>query len=388
MNIWMLARRNLGRHRIRTLLTIAGIAVALSAFCIIQTFISAWYGGVERSVRDRLVTRNAVSLLFYLPLSYGGRIAQLEGVQNVAYANWFGGEFRDQSYRFAQMAISDNYLDVYPEIVLADDQKSAWLSNRTGILIGADIAERFGLKVGDPFPIKGTIFPGDWQFTVSGIYRGLNKDDITRTAFFHWRYLNEKNRAEIGRQPDHVGIFVLRLAAAADPAAISRQVDALFANSFAETRTESETEFQRSFISMSSTIISSLQVISLVVVGIMLLVLTNTMLMDARERFREFAVLRAIGFRGADLAQLLCLESLLMAGAGFIVLCMVLAPVYLLPAPMLLGDLADFFPVLRFDPLNVLLAFGAAVIVALLAALLPVAGVMRLRVTEAMRRIG
>ena len=228
-------RRNAFRHPLRSLLTAVGIAVALFAFCMIRTFIGAWYSGVEASAKNRLVTRNSVSLIFYLPLSYQNTISQVAGVAKVGMGNWFGGIYKDERYRFQQFAIDENYLDVYPEFRVDPSDRSAWSLDRSGILVGRDLANNFGLKVGDTFRLKGTIFPGLWDFTVRGIFDGREGTPDTRIMLFHWSYLNERNRAEIGRQPDQAGFYVIQLLPGADPAVVSKEIDTRFANSYAET---------------------------------------------------------------------------------------------------------------------------------------------------------
>lgn len=388
MNALLLALRYCLHHRLRTALTAGGIAIALFAFCMIRTFVDAWHSGVRASAKDRLVTRNAVSLVFYLPFSYGARIGQVPGVQNVAWANWFGGIYRDERYRFAQFAVSENYLDVYPEFLLPPEQRKAFTEDRQGVVIGEDLAQRFGLSLGQRMQVRGTLFPGLWEFTVRGIFRGRDSTSITRTMYFHWELLNERNKREIGRQPDHVGIFVVQLAPGADPAQVSREIDGLFANSFAETLTETETAFQQSFVSMSSNIILALNAISGVVIVIMLLVLTNTMLMASRERFREYSILKAIGFGPRRLFTLVVGESLTIGLLGFAILLVLLIPFFVIPGRTILGALANFFPVFEVSMGNIAWSLLAAVVVALIAAAVPVSGVMRIRVSEGLRRAG
>ena len=383
-----LISRNTLRHPLRSGLTALGIALALLAFCFIQTMIEAWYTGVRASARDRIITRNAVSLVFYLPISYLDSIRQIPGIERIGYGNWFGGTYRDEKYRFTQFAIDDAYLDVYPEFQVDPKAREAWRADRRGALMGADVARRYGFKVGDVIQLQGSIFPGQWEFVIHGIFTGREESTVTRQMFFHWAYLNERNRAEIGREPDHVGYFVMQVKDGVDPATISRAIDARFANSFAETLTESETAFQRSFVSMSSNIILGLNVVSIVVIVIMLLVLANTMLMSARERYREYAIMKSLGFDGRRIAVLIFGESLLISGAGFIMLCLLLIPIFGVNPRAILGELMNFFPVFQLQPLTVGLALLAVLATGVLAGIVPTATINRLRVTEGLRRLG
>lgn len=381
-------RRNAFRHPLRSLLTAVGIAVALFAFCMIRTFIGAWYSGVEASAKNRLVTRNSVSLIFYLPLSYQNTISQVAGVAKVGMGNWFGGIYKDERYRFQQFAIDENYLDVYPEFRVDPSDRSAWSLDRSGILVGRDLANNFGLKVGDTFRLKGTIFPGLWDFTVRGIFDGREGTPDTRIMLFHWSYLNERNRAEIGRQPDQAGFYVIQLLPGADPAVVSKEIDTRFANSYAETQTETETAFVQGFVSMSSTIIQTLNVVSIVVLGIMLLVLSNTVLMSFRERFREYSVLKSLGFATSGLGWLILGEALFLSFFGLCLLGIFLFPIMTIPPQKILGDLMNFFPVFKVTWFNIGICVGLAILIALLSSLVPLFALRRMRIVDGLRRLG
>lgn len=379
--------RHVLQHALRSTLTVAGMTVALFAFTMIHTMIESWHAGVEASAKNRLITRNAVSLVFYLPISYRDTISKVPGVRKVAHANWFGGVYRDERYRFAQFAVDENYLDIYADYIVSPEERKSFSQDRKGALIGEDLAQKYGFKTGDVIQLQGSIFPGLWEFTVRGVFHPRDANTVTRTMLFHWPYLNERNKAEILRAPDHAGFFAIEIENGADPAVVSKAVDDRFANSFAETLTETETAFQQSFVSMSSSIILALRAISLVVIVIMLLVLANTMLMSARERGREYAILKSMGFRARLLGLLIYGEALLLTLSGFCLLAVILIVIFSLPPRVLLGELINFFPVFRLNSLTVVLAFLAAVIVGCLAALAPARDVARLRVAEGLRRL-
>ena len=199
---------------------------------MIRTFIGAWYAGVEASAKDRLIVRNSVSLVFYLPISYGNVIREVPGITKVGYANWFGGVYKDERYRFQQFAVSDGYMELYPEYEVPPGQLAEWNKERKGILVGADLAKSFDLAVGDAFQLKGTIFPGMWEFKVAGIFTAKDGEKDTRLMYFHWDYLNERNRIEINRQPDHAGFYAVQLAPGVDAGLASEAIDARFKNSY------------------------------------------------------------------------------------------------------------------------------------------------------------
>ena len=384
MGTGSLILRNFFRHPLRNMLTALGIAVALLAFSLIRTMIDSWYSGVRASAKDRLITRNAVSLIFHLPLAYTQRIAQVDGVSNVAYGNWFGGKFGEERYFFQLFAVSPSYLDIYSNYQLPDADRQAYIADRRGVLVGRDVAERFGLKVGQVLQLRGSVYPGLWEFTIRGIFD--RSGDDTRNMFFHWEYLNERVRQDGNTPPDEVGFYVIQLASGRNPAAVSQAVDEVFKNSSAETLTETETAFLRSFVTMSSAIISALDVISFVVVFIMLLVLTNTMLMSARERYREYSILKALGFGRSKIFSLVVGESLLLTLIGVALLLLVLVPVFSLPPRQVLGPLNDFFPVFELRGETIGLVAALALTVALVSGVIPALSLMRMNISEALRR--
>ena len=385
--IALLVARNGLRHPLRSALTAAGIAVALMAYCLIQTLLDAWYQGVAQSAKDRLITRNRISLIFPLPISYKPRIEKVPGVGKVGIASWFGGIYKDERIPFAQFGIDSNYLDVYPELLLSAQERAAFDRNRKGALIGENLAQLTGLKPGDIVQLRSEIYPGQWEFKVEGILRGRDESIVTREMYFHWEYFNERNRLELKMEPDHTGVFISQLTPGADAAAVSQAIDALFANSYAETLTESETSFVRGFLSMASTIIMALDVISYVVIVILLLVMANTMLISARERMHEFAVLKSIGFRRPQLLALVLGESLAIGLSGFALLCVLLLPVFTVLADGIKRNAATILPTFAFNPMNLITAFALMLLVAVLAGVTPALEVARLKVNDGLRRL-
>ena len=378
--------KNLRRHPLRSFLTACGIMVALVALIMIRTLLDAWYSGVRQSSRDRLIVRNSVSLVFYLPIAYGPRIAQVPGVERVAYANWFGGMYRENRFDFANFAVSDGYVDLYPEFILSEEERLAFKRDRRGALIGEEVAQAFDLKVGSPLRLKGTVYPGDWDFVVRGILKKRDPQVDSLIMFFQWDYLNERIKQMAVRNPGQAGIYVVQLASGANGALVSKKIDALFANSYAETLTENETAFIQSFVSMSSAIIDALNVVSVVVVAIILLVLANTMVMSTREKLREFAMLKALGFEGSKLFWLIAGEGILLSLGGFLLLCLVLPPIFWLFSSKLMSQLATFFPSFTLNLWWLVLAATLCVFLGLLSGVVPYLTVSRMKVAEVLRR--
>ncbi|KVN29292.1 ABC transporter ATP-binding protein [Burkholderia stagnalis] len=384
MTMLKLIARNALRHKLRTLLTVLGLTIAVLAYGLLHTVVDAWYAGAAAASNARLVTRNAISLVFPLPVSYENRIRGVDGVTLVARSNWFGGIYRDPKNFFAQFAVSDNYLDLYPEFILSAQQRADYARDRKGCLIGRQLANQFGFKVGDVIPIKGTIYPGTWDFVVRGILDGRDESTITRQLIFHWDYLNERVRKTTPRQADQVGVYVFGIARPDDAAAISRGVDALFRNSLAETLTETEQAFQLGFVAMSNQIIAAIRVVSYVVIVIIMAVMANAMAMSARERTVEYATLKALGFGPGFLAALVFGESLVIAAIGGSLGMLAMPPA----AHLFKRATGGVFPVFNVSAQTFALQAACSLAVGVAAALVPAWQAARVRVVEGLRAIG
>ncbi len=377
--------KNALRHKLRTMLTVLGLVVAVLSFGLLQTVVDAWYAGAEAASNTTLVTRNATSLVFSLPISYANKIRAVEGVTGVGYANWFGGVYQDPKNFFAQFAISGaSYLDLYPDFVIPDDQRNAFLRDRKGCLVGRKLAEQYGLKIGDIVPLRGTIFPGQWEFVVRAIYDGKQATTNTAQFFFQWDYLNETLLKTVPRRANQTGVYVVRINNADNAAAISRDIDGQFKNSLAETLTETEKAFQLGFVSMSEAIVVAIRVVSFVVIIIIMAVMANTMAMSARERLSEYATLKVLGFGAGFLAQLIFGESLLLAlvGAGLGIL--LLFPV----AAWFSAQMGTLFPVFEISQQTLLLQIAAALAVGIVAAIVPTLRSIHVNIVDGLRSIG
>ncbi|MEX3933392.1 ABC transporter permease [Paraburkholderia phymatum] len=384
MHLLKLITRNALRHKLRTILTVLGLTIAVLAYGLLHTVVDAWYAGAAAASNARLVTRNAISLTFPLPLSYENRIRGVDGVTMVARSSWFGGIYREPKNFFAQFAVSDNYLDLYPEFILSAQQRSDYERDRKGCLIGRQLANAFGFKVGDVIPIKGTIYPGTWEFTVRGILDGRDESTITRQLIFHWDYLNETVRKMPGRKADQVGVYVLGIANPDDAAAISRDVDAVFKNSLAETLTETEQAFQLGFVAMSNQIIAAIRLVSYVVIVIIMAVMANAMAMSARERTVEYATLKALGFGPGFLALLMFGESVTISAVGGALGMLATPPA----ASFFKQATGGVFPVFVVSHQTMLSQAACALAVGLAAAIIPAMQAARVRIVEGLRAIG
>ncbi|HXE95492.1 MAG TPA: ABC transporter permease [Dongiaceae bacterium] len=385
MVLLKLLSRNAFRHPLRTLLTIFGITVAILAFGLLQTVVSAWYAGANASSSTRLISRNAISLIFSLPIAYQERIRHIEGVSAVSYANWFGGVYVTEKNFFPNFAIEPkSYLDLYPEFVLPPEEKRAFLLDRKGCVVGKKLAERFGWQVGDSVPLKGTIYPGTWEFVVRGIYTGVDKATDESQFFFHWDYLNESLKKSAARRANQIGVYVIGLKNPQAAAEVSLAVDTAFRNSLAETLTETEKAFQLSFISMTEAIVVAIRIVSFVVIIIIMVVVANTMAMTARERIGEYAIFKAMGFQAHHIAGIIFGESLFITTMGGC-----LGILLTFPVAKKFGEvMGNFFPVFQVDPLTLQLDLVFCLIVGIVAGIFPTWRAVHIKIADGLRRVG
>jgi putative ABC transport system permease protein len=377
--------RNALRHKLRSFLTVVGIAIAIVAFGLLRTLVEVWYSGAERSSASRLVTRNAISLIFPLPLSYKDRIRQIEGVKSVSYGNWFGGIYIDEKHFFANYAVEPKtYLDLYPEIVLPPDQKAAFIRDRKGCIVGQRLADRYGWKIGDIIPLRGSIFPGQWEFVLRGIYRGAEKSTEERALLFHWDYLNETLKKTTPRRADQVGFYMIGVTSPDLAAQVAVTVDMIFRNSLAETLTETERAFHLGFIAMTEAIVIAIQIVSYVVIAIIMIVAANTMAMTARERITEYATLKTMGFRAGHIATIVFGESVFIAMTGGAIGVLLTFP----GAHWIETELSQYFPSFSVSGTTVFIELLSACMIGLVAAVFPTWRGATIRIAEGLRRIG
>ena len=377
--------RNAFRNKLRSGLTILGITIAILAFGLLRTVISAWYSGVEASSATRLVTRNSVSLIFPLPLSYRDRIRQISNVKTISYGTWFGGVYVEEKNFFPNFAVDPKtFFELYPEFILSPNEKEAFFNDRKGCVVGRKLAARFGWKMGDIITLKGAIFFGNWDFVIRGIYRGRDKDTDETQFMFHWDYLNEKLKKTPHPWADQVGYYMVGVTRPDAATEVAIAIDQMFKNSLAETLTETEKAFQQGFIAMSGAIVMAVQIVSFVVIVIIMAVGANTMAMTTRERIGEYAILKTLGFGGGHIAGLILGESLVITLFGC-----VLGIVLTFPAAKVFSsELGAYFPNFNVERTTLLFDLLAALAVAFTAAIIPIHRAIRIKIADGLRRIG
>jgi putative ABC transport system permease protein len=391
MNMGLFAVRNLGRNKLRTLLTIAGVSVAIVTFILLRTVLSAWTVAADHAAKDRVGTRHKVSFIIPLPKRYLEEIKQIPGVKSAAGANWFGAKDPNHETEFfGSFAVDpEEYLEVYDEIIIPPEQREAWFQNRTGAVVGDALAKKMGWKVGDRVTLVGTIYPGDWEFQISGIYTAVRKS-VDRSSFmFHYDYLNDSPAVANANSKDLVGWIVSRIDDPSRAAEISRTIDARFEERDQQTLSMSERAMNTSFIGMISAILKAVDVVSLVILFIMVLILGNTVAMGVRERTHEYGVLRAIGFLPKHLAAFVLGEAVTVSVAGGVLGVMISYPFVQEGLGRFLEEnMGAFFPFFRIDPATIVWALLLAMLLGAVAAALPAYNASRLKVIDALRRTG
>jgi putative ABC transport system permease protein len=371
---------NLFRKKIRTTLTLGSFAVALFLFGLLAVVRGAFSQGLEVAGANRLVIVNKVSIIQPLPISYKQKLAQTPGVTLVTHANWFGGVYQDERNFFPQFAIEDEtYRQMFPEFIVPEEQWNAFIGDRQGAIVGEDLVKRFHWKVGDRVPIKGTIFPGTWEFNIRGIYHGSRPQDDVTQFWFRYKYLEER---ENPYWKGLIGWYTVRIDNPDNAARVAGTIDGTFANSPWETKTETEKAFAAGFVKQAGNIEFLMLSIGGVVFFTLLLVTGNTMAIAVRERMRELAVLKAVGFSNGFVLALVLGESLLLAiiGGG---LGLAFSKLFTLRGDPTGGMLPYFY----LAPTAIILGLVAALAVGMAAGILPAWSAMRLRVVDALRRV-
>jgi len=380
MKFFGLIRANLFRKKIRLLLTLGSFAVALFLFGMLAVIRFAFSGGVDIAGADRLVVINRTSIIQPLPLAYADKIRKIPGVKELTYANWFGGVYQDERNFFAQFAMDvDNWRKVYPEFNIPEEQWQNFMKDRQGAIAGAATAKRFGWKVGDRIPIKGTFLGGVWEFNLDGIYHGTRQADDETQFWFHWKRYEEQVPAQY---KGHVGWYTIKIDHPDDALRVSRAIDTEFANSPFETHTDTEKQFAAGWVKQFGNIQFLIMAIGGVVFFTLLLVTGNTMAIAVRERTGELAVLKAVGYSDRFVLLFVLFESLLIAVIGG-ALGLGLAKLFTLGGDPTRGLLPFFF----LPGKAVLAGLGVTLAVGAVSGIIPAIGAMRLRVVDALRRV-
>jgi len=375
----------LKRKKLRTALTFLSIFIAFVLFAFLGALKAALGGGVSMAGLDRLIVRHKVSLIQTLPESYSARIRAVAGVAAVCHQTWFGGIYQDPKNFFPNMPVEPAaFCDMFPEFVLKPAERQAWLATRDGAIVGRSTAERFKWKIGDRIPLQAPIWgppvgKSQWDLELVGIFDGAKKGTETTQLFFRYDYFEEAREREKGQ----VGWYTVRIADPDRAAAIAATIDAEFANSPYETKTEPEGAFAQGFAQQIGDIASIVMAVVAAVFFTILLVAGNTMVQSVRERTEELGVLKAIGFSNSLVLALVLLESCCIAmfggfaglGAAWLIIVSGnpvagLLPVFYLPTASLVS--------------GCLLASALGIV----AGALPAWQAMRLRISDALRRGG
>jgi putative ABC transport system permease protein len=373
---------NLLRKKVRLLLTIGSFAVALFLFAFLAVVNDAFQRGADVAGADRLVIINRTSIINTMPLAHRDKILRIPGVKYITHNNWFGGIYKDEKNFFPQFVIDpENQRQVIPELIVPDDQWNAFVKDRQGAIVGAQTAERFHWKIGDRIPIKTTLYGGGaWEFNLDGIYHGKRPQDDETQFWFQWDYFEEKLSPSMKGQ---IGWFVLKLDSPDDAVRVSKAIDAEFANSPYETRTETESAFAANWVKQFGNIKFLIVSVGTVVFLTLLLVTGNTMAISVRERTPELAVFKAVGYSDRIVLFFVLAESLLIAliGGGLGLLFSVVA------VPVLAKALNGLLPSLVLS--TSVLAFGIvlAILVGIISGVLPGLNAMHMRVVNALRRV-
>jgi putative ABC transport system permease protein len=370
------------RSKRRTLLTVMSVAIAVFLFASLRAVIDGFNAATEASSSTRIVTLRSTSLFFQMPTSHADVIKSTPGVQDLTWANWFGGVYKDPQNFFAQFAIDpESYLRLYPEIELTREERKAFLDDRTGCIVGDGLAKRFNFKVGDKItlqvgiPVYGT---RDFDFNVRGVYKSGGAAVDNQSMFFHWKYADERSI-----QPGQIGWFVAQISNPDQATQVANAIDHKFANSPNETKTDTEKQFQATFVGMFGNLNLLLGSIALAVVITTLFVAGNTMAMSVRERTTEIAVMRTLGFPASTIFLLVAGEGLLMAIVGGIV-GVGLARWLVSPDTLQAGA---FIPVFGVNNMNVVVGLLLSALIGILAGLIPATMASRLKIVDALRRV-
>jgi putative ABC transport system permease protein len=313
---------SLFRSRTRTLLTLLSVVAAFLLFGMLDSVRVAFNSGGSVTGADRLVVASRLSITQMLPYSLLPQIESTPGVKKVAYAAWFGGIYRDPKDFFPNFSVGPNYFDLYPEFVIPAAQRKAFDADRTGAVVGAALAKRFGWKIGDVIPLQATIFPqkdgsNAWPLKLDAIFeiKDAKRKGQENQLLFHWKYFDEANQYVSGR----VGWYMVKLDDVAHADRVAKAIDAISANSDHETKTQTEEAFNQAFAKQFADIGLIVTAIMAAVFFTLLLLTGNTMAQAVRERIPELAVLKTIGFSNRSVLWLVLAESVFLVVLGGVI---------------------------------------------------------------------
>ena len=384
MKYFRLIWKNVWRKKIRTLLTILSVFVAFLLFSLLSAIGFAFKGGEDVADAERLIVIHKVSLINPIPMSYQNRILATEGVASVTHASWFGGYYQEPKNQFGQFPVDpQSYFDMYPEFDLPAEQLEAFKRNRTGAVVGKELATLFGWKVGDRIPIQATIWTKadggrTWEFDIEGIFSTSDPRGSTALMLFQYDYFEESRAFGKGT----VGWYILRVSPGADPVQVAKAIDLQFANSPNETKTSTEAAFAKSFTQQFGNIALIVTLILGAVFFTLLLVSGNTMSQSVRERISELAVLKTLGFTDRSVLGIVLSESILIMLIGGL---LGLGIGWVLVQGMA-EKMGAMLPGLFLSPGAILSAIGIMIGAGVVAGIFPAIKAMRLSIIEALAR--
>ncbi len=371
--------RNALRNKRRALLSVLSVSVSLFLFVTLLTLMRELTSPPEDiGASLRIAVRSKVSIADPLPARQLPLIEKIPGIEAITPFTYFGGKFRDEEVQFAQFGVDpERFLKLFVEARIPEDQLAAWKKERTTCIVGPETAKKYNLKIGDRMTLTGTFYPCDLELKIVGFYSGTIDD---RSIFFHQSYLDEA-LDNWGK----VGTWWIRAASADVAPQIIETINKTFENTANPVRAETERAFQMSFVSMWGNIKVLIGSICAVVVFTLLLVSASTMSMAIRERFRELAVLKAIGFRRRELFAFILAESMMLSLLGALVGA---GGVWVLSHTLNFDRLTGgFFPFFDVTPRIVGLAFAIAATIGIVASLAPSIAVARTSVVEGLKTL-
>jgi putative ABC transport system permease protein len=385
MNDFVLVRKNLFRKKLRAGLMIVSILIAFLIFGVLAGFYRAFTAGEDTAAADRLVVVNKINFTQPLPIAYFNRVRALEGVRQVTHANWFGGYYQDPKNLLIVMAVNpQTYFDVYgSQFAVSDEARQAFQRERTGAVVGEAMARKWGWKIGDRIPIASNIFTQrngsrTWDFTIVGTFSGRTPQIDTGFMVFQYAYFDE-TRSFL---KDMIGWMVLQTTSPSVNEQVAKAIDQMFANSSAETATDTEKAFNKAFAAQ----FGNIALIVTLVVGAafvtILMIVGNTMALTIRERTREIGVLKTLGFSGGRILTLVLGESVLLALLGGLPGLALAA----LATMALRNSLANVVPAFAVTPGIALLGVALMVALGLVTGIIPAVNAMRLKIAAALGR--
>ncbi|OGL47758.1 MAG: hypothetical protein A2161_05150 [Candidatus Schekmanbacteria bacterium RBG_13_48_7] len=372
--IWI----NLKRRKIRSILTFLSIVVALFLFCTLQAVLETVNSQFKIGNENRLVVRNSISIIFDLPISYLNWLKSLPEVKSVSYTNWFGGIYIEERNFFPQFAVDpETFLSMYPELIIPEDQKIAFLKERTACIVGEGLMKKYGWKLNDTIHLKGTIFPGDWPFIIRGVYRPAT-EEFGDNMYFHWNYLYEKSE-----RAANIGTYIIELKDTSQAANVARVIDEHYKNSSYSTLTQDEKVFLLSFVSLYGNIGLLLNTIGMAITFAILLVTSNTMIMSVRERIPEIAVMKTLGFTDFLVFILILAEAIFLCILGGLSGCLFARFLYNVTG----FNASGFLPGFHVSFKTIITGMIVTVIVGFVSGIIPAWQSSRLSIVNALRKV-